>query len=240
MLIRALTEHAAEVFYGDEKLAELLWTYAISTEVGIAADPLLTLQQQYYDVLVEGVESRYPREHRLTDVRQLLEHICDGDLLANKELPWLDDLQQRLFYRNGDLLCYRDQAVQTYVRLAAGLDPTLLVGWHLAHWLERTPEPSEVDIRRVVGAQTPFFAPQGIQTKPFAEGHVHYGGVTVDSIILGNYLFDGHRLSSGKSGNSWQRYQRNNLSMLLQRAHQLLQYYCVHRTKNGTNVFRTV
>lgn len=60
------------------------------------------IQEDIYHLLVEGVEARYPREHRLTDVRQLMGRMLDGDLLLTPTLPWLDELQQRLMQRNGD------------------------------------------------------------------------------------------------------------------------------------------
>lgn len=222
MLHRSLTEHAAECFYGDERLADWLWQNLQPTSASFAADIWGKLQNRFYHLLVESIEAHYPREHRLTDVRQLMGQMCDGDLLVTPELPWLDELQQRLLQRNGDLLCYRERECQAYVRLAAGLDPTLLVGWHLAHWLEDIPQPAAHDIERIVSAQTAFFAPQGNPSLPFAEGHVHFGGVTADSAILDDYLLAGRELALNKSLNHWQQEQQDKLQPLLQRARQLL------------------
>lgn len=222
MLHRSLTEHAAECFYGDERLADWLWQNLQPTSASFVADIWGKLQNRFYHLLVESIEAHYPREHRLNDVRQLMGQMCDGDLLVTPELPWLDELQQRLLQRNGDLLCYRERECQAYVRLAAGLDPTLLVGWHLAHWLEDTPQPAAHDIERIVSAQTAFFAPQGNPSLPFAEGHVHFGGVTADSAILDDYLLAGRELALNKSLNHWQQEQQDKLQPLLQRARQLL------------------
>lgn len=222
MLQRTLTEHAAECFFGDERLAAWLWDKLLNPADHLESDRWLQLQAEFYHLLVEGVEARYPREHRLTDVRQLMGRMLDGDLLLTPALPWLDKLQQRLLQRNGDLLCYRESEVQAYVRLAAGLDPTLLAGWHLAQWLDDMPQPLEQDIRRVVSAQTAFFAPPGNSAQPFAEGHVHFWGVTADSAILDDYLLmEGELPSSGKA-NLWKREQHDSLRPLLQRARQLL------------------
>lgn len=221
MLQRTLTEHAAECFFSDDKLATWLWN-ALQLANDLESDRWHRLQAEFYHLLVEGVEARYPREHRLTDVRQLMGRMLDGDLLLTPTLPWLDELQQRLMQRNGDLLCYREGEVQAYVRLAAGLDPTLLAGWHLARWLDDMPQPQAHDIRRVVSAQTAFFAPQGNPSLPFAEGHVHFWGVTADSAILDNYLLAGGELKPDKEPNLWQREQHDRLQPLLQRARQLL------------------
>ena len=221
MLQRTLTEHAAECFFSDEKLAKWLWN-ALQPTHGLDSDRWQRIQEDFYHLLVEGIEARYPHEHRLTDVRQLMGHMLDGDLLLTPELPWLDELQQRLLQRNGDLLCYRESEVQAYVRLAAGLDPTLLAGWHLARWLDDMPQPQAHDIRRVVSAQTAFFAPQGNPSLPFAEGHVHFLGATADNAILDNYLLAGQTLELDDKPSLWQSEQHDRLQPLLQRARQLL------------------
>lgn len=222
MLQRTLTEHAAECFFGDKRLAAWLWDTLLTPSDALEPDRWHRLQDDFYHLLVEGVEARYPREHRLTDVRQLMGRMLDGHLLLTPTLPWLDELQQRLLQRNGDLLCYREGEVQAYVRLAAGLDPTLLAGWHLAKWLDEMPQPRAHDIRRVVSAQTSFFAPLGNPSQPFAEGHVHFWGVTADSAILDDYLLAGSELTPSDEANQWQREQYNSLQSLLHRARQLL------------------
>lgn len=222
MLQRTLTEHAAECFFGDERLAEWLWDKLLKPADELESDRWQQLQANFYHLLIEGVEARYPREHRLTDVRQLMGRMLDGDLLLAPALPWLDELQQGLMQRNGDLLCYREGEVQAYVRLAAGLDPTLLAGWHLAQWLDDMPQPQAHDIRRVVSAQTAFFAPPGNPSLPFAEGHVHFWGVTADSAILDDYLLAGGELKPDKKANPWQYEQYDSLQPLLERARQLL------------------
>ncbi|WP_047238551.1 antiviral RADAR system adenosine deaminase RdrB [Chromobacterium subtsugae] len=240
MLQRTLTEHAAVCFFGDERLAAWLWQHLLQPAVALESDRWHLLQEHFYHLLVEGVEARYPRKHRLTDVRQLMGRILDGGLLLTSVLPWLDELQQRLLQRNGDLLCYREGEVQAYVRLAAGVDPTLLAAWHLAKWLDDMPQPLEHDIRRVVSAQTAFFAPSGNPSLPFAEGHVHFWGVTADSAILDDYLLaDGELTLSGKA-NSWQREQHDKLQLLLSRARQLLVLLLEpatpqHQTPDGQN-----
>lgn len=222
MLQRTLTEHAAECFFGDERLAAWLWDKLLKPADELESDRWHRLQADFYHLLMEGVEARYPREHRLTDVRQLMGRMLDGDLLLTPALPWLDELQQRLMQRNGDLLCYREGEVQAYVRLAAGIDPTLLAGWHLAQWLDEIPQALTHDIRRVVSAQTAFFAPTGNPSLPFAEGHVHFWGVTADSAILDDYLLAGSELKLDKKANLWRREQLDSLLLLLQRARQLL------------------
>ncbi|MFM5523737.1 MULTISPECIES: antiviral RADAR system adenosine deaminase RdrB [Aeromonas] len=217
MLHRTLTEHAAECFFGDKELAAWLWNNLLKPANELESGRWHQLQADFYHLLVERVEARYPREHRLTDVRQLMGRMLDGHLLLTPALPWLDELQQRLLQRNGDLLCYREGEVQAYVRLAAGLDPTLLAGWHLAQWLDEIPRPDAHDIRRVVSAQTAFFAPPGNPSLPFAEGHVHWGGISADSAILDARIFE--TLSNKEKK---QNERVNSLPPLLKQARRLL------------------
>lgn len=89
---------------------------------------------------------------------------------------------------------------------------------HLAQWLDEMPQLLAHDIRRVVSAQTAFFAPIGNHSLPFAEGHVHFWGVTADSAILDDYLLTGGELTLSGKANLWQREQHDSLQPLLQRA----------------------
>jgi len=215
MLQRTLTEHATDCFFGDKRLAAWLWQHLLQPANDLESDRWHRLQADFYHLLVEAVEARYPREHRLTDVRQLMGRMLDGDLLLTPKLPWLEELQQRLLQRNGDLLCYRESEVQAYVRLTAGIDPTLLAGWHLAQWLNEMPQPRAHDIRRIVSAQTAFFAPPGNPSLPFAEGHVHWGGISADSAILDVRLFN---TLPKKEPSKWV----DSLPLLLKQARRLL------------------
>lgn len=146
------------------------------------------LQESCYQQLIESVDSRHPRRYRLNDISQLMDKLCDGDLFHTGRLPWLTKIFEQLMVRNGDLICYRETEVQAYARLTAELDPTLLVAWNLSQWLEESSNPTAKDIQRIVAVQDTFFAPPGNPVQPFAEGHVHIGGVTADSAILDEYL----------------------------------------------------
>ncbi|BBF84084.1 adenosine deaminase [Aquitalea magnusonii] len=188
MLNRTLTEHASGCFYGSEQLAVRLWGTLLQPQLRIDQGRLQFLQDDCYQQLVNVVDTRYPRRYRLNDIRRLMDRLCDARLFLSPDLPWLDVLFHQLMLRNGDLVCYRDTEVQAYVRLAAELDPTLLVAWHLSGWLQESPQPMQGDICRVVSAQTPFFAPPPNPVLSFAEGHVHLGGITSESVVLSGYL----------------------------------------------------
>jgi hypothetical protein len=235
MLNRSLTEHATGGFYGSGRLAERLWTELVSPQQGMAQDRWHILQGDCYQLLVDTLDAHYPRRFRLNDVRRLMERMCDARLFIEPELPWLDELFSQQLMRNGDMICYRETEVQAYARLAAELDPTLLVSWHLSGWLNESPQPTEGDISRVVSAQAPFFAPPPNPFLPHAEGHVHLGGVATDSAILGAYLLraggcDGLR-GSDKDGN-WLKNEKQHLDPQLKRMRQLLIQLLEHSTRD--------
>ena len=198
MLSRSLSERAAGCFYGDNRLADRLWKALLDAPYGLAADSWQTLQDDFYNILADSIDIKHPRNYRLTDIRQLVGQLCGGQLLTAPELPWLDELSDQLLLRNGDLIHYREDKVQAYVRLAAEIDPTLLVAWKLSGWLRQSPQPKEQDIRRVVTAQAPFFAPPGNPMQPVAEGHIHFRGITADSMILNDHLFKRKKVASNK------------------------------------------
>ena len=55
MLQRTLTEHAAECFFGDERLAAWLWDKLLKPADHLESDRWLQLQAEFYHLLVEGV-----------------------------------------------------------------------------------------------------------------------------------------------------------------------------------------
>ncbi|EML9401113.1 hypothetical protein RVY20_004213 [Citrobacter freundii] len=220
MLTRSLSEHATGCFFTDERLSQRFWAILLSPPKDFAT--WSSLQEECYQLLVESIDNRYPRTYRLTDVRQLMGNICDNGLLIGPALPWLDVIAEQLLLRNGDLLYYRENKVQDYVRIAAELDPALLAGWRLGDWLQQSPPPRLSDITRVVMAQNPFFAPPANSGKPFAEGHVHLGGVTAGDTILDGYLFEELELPKSKKTSLWALEERDDLTPLLVQAKSLL------------------
>lgn len=225
MLNRSLTEHATGGFYGSGRLAERLWAELISPQQEMAQSRWHALQEDCYQLLVDTLDAHYPHRFRLNDIRRLIGRICDERLFIEPELPWLDELFSQQLMRNGDMICYRETEVQAYARLAAELDPTLLVSWHLSGWLSESQRPTEADICRIVSAQAPFFAPPPNPFLPHAEGHVHLGGIATDSAILGAYLLresgrEGLR-SSDKDG-YWLKNEKQHLDPQLKRMRQLL------------------
>lgn len=146
------------------------------------------LQSSCRERLEEEVDRRAGRQFRLGDIERLVALFWNDNVLGRGRMPVLDELFQQLMLRNGDFIHYRDTQVNAYTRLATEIDPALLVGWHLAGWLEEMPLPRQHDIQRIIGQQTAFFAPPPGGQKAYAEGHVHLGGIAYDGLILAHML----------------------------------------------------
>ncbi|WP_334003996.1 antiviral RADAR system adenosine deaminase RdrB [Burkholderia cepacia] len=162
--------------------------------------------QQCREALERTLEREHHREFRRNDLHRAVDVICSG--LMSPRMPMLDELFTILMMRNGDFLQYRPNRVQAFVRLSADIDPTLLVGWHIAGLLERTDAPTPDDMRRIVSAQMPMFAPVPASNKPFAENHVHHGGVTFDGFLLAEHLLSSREIADCEGRATLQRLRR--------------------------------
>ncbi|WP_438394976.1 antiviral RADAR system adenosine deaminase RdrB [Caballeronia sp. DA-9] len=182
MFKRSLEELAIGGLFSSPDVASELLKY-LTGEFDIDED---TLRENCFTALEHTLEREYRRQYRRNDIERVVSGI--GTFLTSPELPVLDKLFDRLMMRDGDYLQYRENQVQAFVRLASDIDPTLLAGWHIAGWLERASSPLPSDLRRIVAAQLPMFVPLPASNKPFAEGHVHLGGITFDGLLLAERL----------------------------------------------------
>lgn len=228
MLKHSLRDHAAECFYSDKRLASFLWDNLPKVSSGFSTEEWNSFYDRFYYLLTEGVEARYPRQHRLTDIRQLIGYSYSNDLFVTAELPWLEELQNRLLERCGNLPCYRKEEVQTYVRFASFLDPTILVSWHVSRWLEEDPSPNVEDIISAILEHNTFFTPQEDMSRQYAEGHVHFWGVTADNAILSGHILSPKKEdSSDKEStqpkmNFWEEEELAHTSTIVGRCRQIL------------------
>lgn len=143
--------------------------------------------------LRQDLDADYPRRFRINDMDQSLETLWPKGMFFGSqggELPMLDALYDQLFLTSGDVIHYRDDRIQAYVRSAARLDPSLIVGWRIAKRIREFPRLDCKDVMRIVGAQQPFFSPPPNAGQSFAENHVHLGGVHYDGLVLMSGLSD--------------------------------------------------
>ncbi|MFC5459726.1 antiviral RADAR system adenosine deaminase RdrB [Massilia niabensis] len=178
-----MTELTTGAVFASEHLNRSLHAY-LRTAVSPSDDKELSIKCRI--ALVSDLDRSHPRRFRLNDLDRAVRIWWPDDLFVDGKWPLFDELIHQLMVRNGDFLQYRDDKVQAYARLAAEVEPTLLVGWHFAGWILDS-QASPHDVARVVDSQLPFYAPPPRPNKHYAEGHVHLGGIHFDALaLLGN------------------------------------------------------
>ncbi|MFJ2710341.1 antiviral RADAR system adenosine deaminase RdrB [Pseudomonas sp. NPDC087346] len=187
MLDQSLFELASATCFSSTSLAETLRARLLSAPN--LGDP--TRHDSFHETclrnLRKDLDADYPRRFRINDMDLALETLWPRNLFLESQggrLDMLDGLFDQLFLENGDVIQYRDDRVQAYVRSAARLDPALLAGWRIAKRLREQPRLGCNDLSRIVEAQQPFFSPRAQTDKAFAENHVHLGGVHYDGLVL--------------------------------------------------------
>ncbi|TOM67905.1 hypothetical protein CGH71_23240, partial [Vibrio parahaemolyticus] len=184
-----LIEHALGALYSDQHLADFSWRYLNSPDTNAKEEHRLV--KEFLNLHVRTIDNRNPGRYRLNELHSIV-GIRDEMPWNTEELPWLDSIFEQLMIRNGDYVHYKDLKVQTYTRLAAQLDPRLLVAWHLSGSFDKE-SLKETDVERIIRSQSSFFAPPSLSDKPFADGHVHYGGVGGGIELLSTCLLESEK-----------------------------------------------
>ncbi|ELX09620.1 metallo-dependent hydrolase [Janthinobacterium sp. HH01] len=188
MLKRSLTELAAESIFSSRALAAVLRSRLLSSALDL--DSVKRLAALCRRALAEDLDTMHARRFRLNDLGRAFDAWWPDGFFESGKIPLLDELFDQLMMRNGDFLQYRVEQVQAYARMALGVEPTLLAGWHLAQWMHANSMALPHDVKRVVDCQLPFYAPPPSSSKHYAEGHVHIGGISFDGLILMGRLSD--------------------------------------------------
>jgi hypothetical protein len=220
MFKNSLIEYSIGCFYNNEKISLYLWDLLLNPPKN--NEHWKMVQNECYQLLVNSIDANYQHEYRLTDIRALLGKVFHDNFFHKNYLPWLDTIIDSLLKHNGDYFHYKESRVQEYVRLSVEIDPTLLLGWKISDWIQQYPHPSALDVERVITSQTPFFSPSDNPLLPFAEGHVHLGGITSSNSFLEEYLFYGYQLNYINSLSLWKNEQFQKLTYLLDRSKKLI------------------
>ena len=183
MLKRSLHELSIATLFNCVEVKTCLHEYIKNKQQHIG-----TLLPTCREKLGPAFERAHPHQFRLPDIERVFNSIWDEKLFSGPDIPLLDSLFNRLMLRNGDHIQYREEQVQAYARFAVDLDPTLLVGWHLAGRLYQAEPLEQHDLQRIVNNQYSFFSPAASHEKAYAEGHVHWGGIGFDGAFLANNI----------------------------------------------------
>lgn len=189
MIKRSLLELATSELFTSPAQADLLLAFLRGKVKFAPADDYSRWHAQRIEGLAKSLDTNHSRRFRRTDIDHAFGGLLAEDMFDTPDFPMLDALFDRLMVRNGDYLHYRDDQVQAYSRMAVDLDPVLLAGWNLAGWQRRHEHHEPADFRRIVNSQKLFHAPDAVSNKPYAEGHVHLGGIAFDGVVLASSLF---------------------------------------------------
>jgi hypothetical protein len=187
MLEQSLFELSSATCFSSPMLATLIRAQLLTPEK--LGDPLerQTFHRESLLKLRVDLDADYPRRFRVNDMDMALDTLWPRSVFHGPkggQLSMLDGLFDQLFVQNGDVIHYRDDQVQAYVRSAARIDPALLMAWRVAQRMQEQPRLSCRDLQRIVNAQQPFFSPPPHTGKAFAENHVHLGGAYYDGLVL--------------------------------------------------------
>jgi len=188
MLEHSLLELTITSLLSSQSLVDQMRTDLLSPQ---AADRLGEFDKRhkiYLQRLAHEIDQRHYGRYRLNDLNSAVAHACPATLFRTPDIKALDNLFDDLFLCNGDYIHYRPERLRDYASMCSKLDPSLPVAWNLAKRIKKSAGLRSDDICRIVQAQQPLFSPPPISNKPFAEGHVHLGGIHFDGIILMNQL----------------------------------------------------
>ncbi|NHZ93869.1 hypothetical protein F2P45_33455 [Massilia sp. CCM 8733] len=179
MLEQSLLELAVATCFSSSALASKLKSTLCPSGPSTGLPNMKRFQDDCHKLLEGALEADHPRRFRRNDIASALQLTWPHHMILGSEghiMPFLDQLFARLFVENGDVIHYRDDKVQDYVRLSARIDPALLVAWRLAQRIGETPTLAAHDLVRLVSAQQPFFGPATVAGRAKAENHAHIGG----------------------------------------------------------------
>lgn len=215
MIKRSLLELAVSEVFTSPRQSSLLLDFLQGKVKFAPADDYSRWHAQRMEGLARSLDANHSRRFRRTDMDHAFGGLLAEDMFDTPDFPMLDALFERLMVRNGDFLHYRDDQVQAFARMAADLDPVLLAGWNLSGWLNRHEHHEPGDFRRIVNSQKLFHAPDTASNRPYAEGHVHLGGIAFDGVVLASSLF---AIEGGSKGDrDTLRRLRRVLAVLIER-----------------------
>ncbi|MDP5449978.1 hypothetical protein P3777_20715 [Pseudomonas aeruginosa] len=188
MLEQSLLELTIASLLSSQSLVDQLRADLLSPQAAERFGEFDKRHKAYLQRLAHEIDQRHHGRFRLNDLTSAAAHAWPATLLRTPDIKPLDALFDELFLCNGDYVHYRPERLREYASLCSKLDPSVVVAWHLAKQFKKSAGLHAVDIYRIVQAQQPLFSPPPISNKPFAEGHVHLGGIHFDGIILMNQL----------------------------------------------------
>ena len=201
MLSRAVPERALGALFGGALAAEALRGHlanlavTAATTVSTVGKTSLTLSLKWPALLAalrtairSDIDLRTGRRQRLNESQQAAENLCNARFLQTPDIPSLDDTVAVLFDTHDDHLHFKEVHVQRYAEVLTEVDPTLIVAWQLVRQTITKGQGKRETLRKRVDLLTNLFVGPRFLPQPFAENHVHLGGIVGDELVLAQLI----------------------------------------------------
>lgn len=196
MLVRSVPERALGALLGGKPAADVLYRHLVeflqNQAAAVTPINLSSLRKALIAAVQTDIDERTGRRHRLNEAQQAAKDLCSPPFLDRAEIPAFDETFDAVMVLDGDTLHFRDEQVQRYAEVLSEIDPTLLVAWHLVKRTELPARDATRTLDEAVTLLTTLFVGPRFFSAPFAEGHVHLGGIAGNEHVLAQLVL-GHQ-----------------------------------------------
>ncbi|RYH53936.1 MAG: hypothetical protein EON54_13280, partial [Alcaligenaceae bacterium] len=201
MLRRAVPERALGALFGGMPAGEVLVKQLAKTAIAAAkavsragttatalpalpSMPLPAMRAGLSAAICSDIDQRTGSRQRLNESQQAAHNLCNERFLSTPDISSLDDVVDVLFGAQADNLHFVDVHVQRYAEMLSEIDPTMLIAWQLVRRDTLQNHGMRDTLRERVSRLTTLFVGPRFLPDPFAENHVHIGGVVGDGFVL--------------------------------------------------------
>jgi len=139
------------------------------------------------DILCDALERDEPRRFRIDDIKQIVRTLWPPTMFHGNDgqaIPFLNGLADSMLETSGLCIHYRVAALDDFTRLAARIDPALLLAWKLGADTQQFTVGSAADVEQAVNLVQPFCAPPPDSSTIHADNHVHLSGTASEHLVL--------------------------------------------------------
>lgn len=155
------------------------------------------------EILRAALECEEPRRFRVNDIEQVVRAMWPTDMFHGTQgntIPFMDTLAARMLIETPTGVHFDADALDDYTRLAARIDPALLLSWKILSDVDPAAADAQARVATLVEATRPFCAPAPSTHAPvYADNHVHQGGAACEQLVLMQALQGGKIGSAGKA-----------------------------------------
>lgn len=137
-------------------------------------------------ILCEALEREEPRRFRINEIEQVVRMLWSTKMFHGTNgnvIRFMDMLSEQLFQKTASIYHFRDASLDNYTRLAARIDPALLLCWRIIRDTDLSSPDGQNQIMTLVRSTRAFYAKEAC-IKIHADNHVHQGGAACEQLVL--------------------------------------------------------